>query len=193
MKHQHYIDLTMDMNDALRKFNAESMPSFNSKLLGHVGTHMDIMDTTGPSIDRFISKVHFIDVSDIFEQDITIEEAKLEEVLIEPGDSVLFKTNWSEKMFETPEYFKKHPHLSYELVDYLLQKQVNFIGIDAPGIRRGKEHHAIDVHCANHNVFIVENLVNLRLIDTTVALTLYCFPLKFSKNTGVICRVMVAY
>jgi kynurenine formamidase len=189
---KQYIDITMDLSDAFSKFNPQSIEHFSPKLLGHVGTHIDIMNTNGLNIDRFISKVHLIEVAEIFERQITLQDTNVEHLNIEPGDSVIFKTNWSKIMFDSKEYFKNHPYLCYQLIDYLLEKRVNLIGIDAPGVRRGTEHHAIDQHCADHNVFIVENLVNLAFIDTAYVLSLYCFPLKFSKNTGVTCRVVVA-
>lgn len=193
MKQKEYIDITMDLNIAFETFNPETIAHFSPKLLGHVGTHIDIMDTPGLSIERFISKAHLIDVSDIFEREITMQDARLDHINIEPQDSVIFKTNWSNEMIGTSKYFINHPYLSYELVDFMVKKQVNLIAIDAPGVRRGQEHRLIDIHCASHGVFIVENIVNLSLINISQELVLYCFPLKFTKNTGVTCRVVVGY
>ncbi len=44
------------------------------------------------------------------------------------------------------EYIKRHHQLSMELIDYLITKKVNFIGIDFAGVRRGKEHYSADVN-----------------------------------------------
>ncbi len=191
MFRKKYVDLTMDLNIALDKFTQKNTEPFNPKLLGHVGTHIDIMNTKGLAVDRFISKAHLIDVSNIFGREITMYDAKLDEIDIAPNESVIFNTNWSDLMLETSAYFINHPYLSCEMIDYLLHKQVNLIAIDAPGVRRGKEHHLIDEYCANHNVFIVENLVNLSAINKKNEILLYCFPLNFTKNTGVTCRVLV--
>lgn len=191
MTTQRFIDLTMDLNIAISKFSQKDS-NFRPELLGHLGTHMDIMDTSGPSVDRFISKSHIVDVNNIFEREISLIDTKLDKANIMPGDSVIFKTNWSKNKLETTDYFKSHPYLAYDLIDFMLNKQVNLIGIDAPGVRRGAEHKAIDIHCANHGVFIVENLVNLDNIDLTKFSTLYCFPIKFDRNTGATCRVVIS-
>jgi kynurenine formamidase len=74
------------------------------------------------------------------------------------------------------------------LVDELLKKHISIIGIDFAGIRRGKEHTPADQYCADHGVFIVENLVGLdRVIGHSV---IHTYPMKYSGITGLPCRVI---
>lgn len=187
---QQFIDLTMDLDVIFDKFSQEEKCLLSRARLGHIGTHVDVMDTGGLSMERFISKAHIVDVSNIFDREIMLNDTNLSSINICRGDSILFRTDWALQKLNTNLYFKNHPFLSYELIDFLLDKHVNLICLDAPGIRRGTEHKDIDIYCANHNVFILENLINLNQLMPNMSLTLYCFPLKITKNTGITCRVI---
>ena len=98
-----------------------------------------------------------------------------------------------EEGYGTRKYFTEHPQLSNELVDALLQKEVSIIGVDFAGIRRGKEHTPIDQYCADHGVFIVENLCNLCNLlknrDTFIANT---YPMNYADMTELPCRVVAS-
>ncbi len=90
-------------------------------------------------------------------------------------------------------YFTAHPYLSMELIDTLISKRVSIIGVDFAGIRRGVEHPKADQSCADHDVFVVENLCNLssllkgRPYERFLAKT---YPMNFSDMTGLPCRVI---
>ena len=58
-------------------------------------------------------------------------------------------------------YFRRHSQLSFSVIEALVKKETAIIGIDSAGIRRGKEHPLTDQYCADHGVFVVENLCNL--------------------------------
>ena len=100
-----------------------------------------------------------------------------------------FCTGYLEKTgYGTPEYHKNHPVLSYELIDALIERKVSIIGIDFAGVRRGKEHTPADQHCADHGVFIVENLTGLdQVIGESVIST---FPMNYAGLSGLPCRVI---
>lgn len=187
-----FIDLTMDLQEAFTIFTPQSIDHFSPQLIGHVGTHIDIMDTPGLDAMRFISKAHIIEVEGIFDREISLNDCQFNALDIQPMDSIVFKTNWSKKMLPSRDYFKNHPYLHTEVVDYLLCKQINLIAIDAPGIKRGQEHRDIDQYCADKGVYVVENLINLEQIKADFTSILYCFPINHSKNTGVTCRVVLA-
>ena len=184
------IDLTLNLTEAFNKFGRTE--TLNAITLGHIGTHIDIMDSGGLNIERFISMAHLIDVSNIFDREITLADTNLEQLEIVSGDSILFRTDWMNQTYQTDYYFKNHPFLSYEVIDFLVERKVNLIGLDAPGVRRGAEHMQADIYCAEQNVFILENLTNLNLINKDSAFMLYCFPLKLEDNSGVTCRAVAA-
>lgn len=67
------------------------------------------------------------------------------------------------------------------------------IGIDTAGLRRGSEHRKIDQHCADHDVLVVENLVNLgELLKQSggKSITVYTSPVNIGGLTGLPCRVV---
>ena len=88
---------------------------------------------------------------------------------IEPGDMVIFKTNWS-RHFGSEHYFE-NPFLDARLVEWLIESGVKTFGIDAlnvdetpndkhPGIGF-PVHHLI----AKAGGVICENLTNLDSVD----------------------------
>ena len=127
-------------------------------LVGHIGTHFDVMDKTFP-LDYTERKAVVFDVSHIKGQDIAPADIDLD--LVEANMFVAFRTGYIEEVaYGTPTYFKGHPQLSQELIDALLDKQIAIIGIDCAGIRRTPEHVPADQRCADRGVFVIENRVN---------------------------------
>ena len=105
---------------------------------------------------------------------------------------VCFYTGFiEEEGYGTKKYFTEHPELSNELLEALLLKNVSMIGVDFAGVRRGKEHTPMDQYCADHGVFIIENLCNLYSIlkigNTFIANT---YPMNYAEMTGLPCRVI---
>ncbi len=195
MKNNNIVDLTLDLMSAFERFGKykKTHQGLTPTQLGHIGTHIDIMDCKEIDLNRFISKAHLIDVSHIGNSEINLDDTKLKELAIEKGDSVNFRTDWLEKTFALDpitNYFENHPFLSYETIDFLLEKQVNFIGMDSPGARRGVEHFEVDKYCADHGVFILENVANLDRLSDKEPFTFYCFPAKICGSSGVTCRAL---
>jgi kynurenine formamidase len=151
---------------------------------GHLGTHFDVMNKTFPL--EYLSRSGIVfHVKEIRERDIETEDIDLS--LVQKDDFVLFHTGWiEEKGYGNKDYFHDHPQLSDALIDALLEKGISMIGVDAPGIRRGKEHTPKDQYCADHGVFVVENLCHLEEIHTRCRI--YTFPLKIEGPSGLPCR-----
>lgn len=186
------IDLSLDLSDAYEELN-QTLKTDDKKLLtlGHVGTHIDIMHTDGLPLTHFITTAHLVDVSNIFDREITLEDTQLESTQLAVGDSVIFRTNWLAKHdYGNKIYFGDHPHLAHTLIDYLLEHKIAIIGLDAPGIRRYQEHPPIDRYCAKKNTFILENIDQLQQLSSDKPFTLYCFPAKLPKISGNTCRVL---
>lgn len=160
---------------------------------GHIGTHFDVMTMEFP-LEFAKRNALIFDQSEESIQgfDLHLKEDLLN--LIKPGDFVIFRTGMSERVsYDTKAYFESHPQLSDALIDALILRGVSMIGIDAAGIRRGTEHTPKDRYCAEHGVFVVENLVNLSVAlkgSKQTRIDVYTFPVKFEGWSGLPCRVL---
>ena len=186
-----FLDLTVPVRKAKWEaiFSAERMTAF-----GHLGTHFDVMNKEFP-VDDLKRPGKLVEASGIRDRDIAL--ADMADAAIDAGDFVIFHTGFLARTgYGTPQYFAEHPQLSPELIEHLLAKRVSLIGIDAAGLRRGKEHTPTDQACADQGVFVVENLANLETLHReagTLPFTVYTFPLSFEGLTGLPCRVFAEY
>ncbi len=159
-------------------------------LPGHLGTHFDVMDKEFP-LQYTERKAVVFDVSAVCERDIGIKDIDLTQV--KNDMFVAFSTGFIEKeKYGSKKYFKEHPQLSNDLIEKLLERKISIIGIDFAGVRRGPEHQIKDQHCADRNVFIVENLCNLKSLlgnESSRAFTANTYPMNYSGVTGLPCRV----
>lgn len=157
--------------------------NFSITMTAHSGTHLD-----GP--------MHMT-TSDLLVGDINLEKlvgrGKIirttgERILldtqfeaIEAQDIVLFQTG-SEKIYGTREYYEEHPVLSEEVVDYLIEKGVKVIGIDAPSIERDPYNlHPKWFHAGG---LIVENLRNLEEVSALREFEVFIIPLKVKADSS---------
>lgn len=115
-------------------------------------------------------------------EEITLEDIKPVEPLLEPGVVVLFNTNWYRKE-GTPEYLD-HPFISAEACRYLLDKGILTFGIDAINIdpTGGTEFPVHDMISEKGGI-IVENMANLDKVDFEHPLVAF-FPLKLVGCDG---------
>lgn len=186
-----FTDLTLplDLDPQNNPFLAEKGQQAK---LGHLGTHMDVMNTPGPEPSRFICRGLKIDVRGIYNRPIT--PADLGEAQPGPADLVAFHTGWLAQFYGTEYYFKGHPELgqpelSDELVEMLIGIGVGYIAIDGPGAKRPDQHHEVDLHCARHGVYIIEHVANLEKLKAKDFLA-YCFPLNLVGSTGLPVRLL---
>ncbi len=95
---------------------------------------------------------------------------------IEKGDIVVVKTNWS-KNWGLNNYFTQNPYLSEEATEFLIEKEISGICIDAPSVDAlGKT--MIHEKLLLNDIWIVENLKNLELIPKySENLEFFCIPL----------------
>ena len=158
-------------------------------LVGHLGTHFDVMDKEFP-LEYTSRKAVVFDVTNVRGREIEISDINLE--LVQTDMFVAFRTGFGEEVaYGTPEYFKEHPQLSYELIDSLLEKKISVIGVDCAGIRRGAEHVPIDQKCADQGIFVIENLWDLnKVLDRNQEFIARTYPMRISGITGLPCRVI---
>lgn len=158
-------------------------------LIGHLGTHFDVMDKEFP-LAYTQRKAVIFDVSHIRDRDIEVGDIDLTRV--EADMFVAFRTGFIDEVeYGTQRYFKEHPQLSNGLIDALLDKRVSIIGVDCAGIRRGAAHVPADQRCADRDVFVVENLWDLQAVLTMNGpVTVRTYPMRVAGITGLPCRVV---
>lgn len=183
-----YHDLTLLVSPQMRK-DAEGNDRFS--LIGHLGTHFDIMDKLFP-LDYLRLPAAVFDVSAIRGRDVEAADVALGQV--RPGMFVGFCTGCAREFgYGSPEYFHSPVALSQDLIGQLIERGTRIIGIDAPGIRKGAEHTPMDQHCADHGVFIVENMDGMQELlggAPYARCVVNTFPVSYSGTTGLPCRVV---
>lgn len=180
------LDISLQVTPQMRR---EAPEKDDRALVGHLGTHFDVMDKEFPLSYTRRQGIVF-DVSAVDGRDIGAEDIPLD--LVQAGQFVAFYTGYIDREpYGTKAYFSEHPQLSHELVDILLEKGVSVIGIDCSGIRRGKEHIPTDRRCADRGVFVVENLCHLQdVVAAGGRFVAHTYPVNYSDMTGLPCRVI---
>lgn len=180
------IDITLKITPKMAK---DAQGNEKKALVGHLGTHFDVMNKEFP-LEYTRRKGIIFDVSNITERDIEITDIDLSKV--KNNMFVAFYTGFIEaEGYGTKHYFSEHPQLSHNLIDALLKKKISMIGIDFAGVRRGKEHTPKDQYCADRGTFIIENLCNLKtLAQQTEYFTANTYPMNYADMSGLPCRVV---
>lgn len=180
------IDITLKITPKMVK---DAQGNEKKTLVGHLGTHFDVMNKEFP-LDYTERKGIVFDVSNIKGRDIEMTDINMDDIT--SNMFVCFYTGFiEEESYGTKAYFTKHPQLSNELLEGLLQKNISMIGVDFAGVRRGKEHTPMDQHCADHGVFIIENLCNLgEILNHQNVFSAHVYPMNYADMTGLPCRVV---
>lgn len=180
------IDITLKITP---KMVVDAQGNEKRALVGHLGTHFDVMDKKFP-LEYTHRKGIVFDVSNVADRDIEVYDIDIDKV--NKDMFVAFYSGFIEREdYGGKVYFKEHPQLSNELIDELLNKGVSIIGVDFAGIRRGKEHPEKDQYCADNGVFVIENLCNLyEVISKGPEFIAYTYPMNYADVTGLPCRVI---
>lgn len=179
------VDITLKITPAMIK---EAGGNERKSLVGHIGTHFDVMDKEFP-LAYTKTKAIVFDVSKIQDRDIDAKDISLEK--IEEGMFVLFYTGFIESIgYGNKEYFTNHPQLSNTLIESLIEKRISMIGVDFAGIRRGKGHTSIDQYLANKNIFVIENVCSLKQLCNQRSIVMHTYPMSYQEITGLPCRII---
>ncbi len=180
------IDITLKVTPALSK---EAQGNQDRSLVGHLGTHFDVMNREFP-LEYTRRQGIVFDVSVARGRDITSEDIDLS--VVKADMFVAFHTGYLEEVgYGNRTYFGDHPQLADTLIDALLDRGVSMIAVDCAGIRRGREHTPKDQYCAERGCFVIENLCSLKsVLDCGGRFTAHTYPMNFSGMTGLPCRVI---
>ena len=125
------IDITLKITPKIANDPIHSKPS----LIGHLGTHFDVMEKEFP-LEYTKRRGIIFDVSGVIGRDIDIDDISLDK--IESDMFVAFYSGYIETVnYGEDGYFTNHPQLSYNLINQLVNKGISIIGLDFAGIRRG--------------------------------------------------------
>ncbi|WP_319203360.1 cyclase family protein [uncultured Ilyobacter sp.] len=154
------------------------------------GTHIDVM-SIGVEIplERLIGKGIKYDISHIEGRTVEVEDIDLS--LIKGGEYIFFQSNW-DKYYLTPKKYNNHPEISIELIKKLSEMDINMIGIDTPGLGRGKNHGIIDKILGDSKKYAIENLCNLDKIPKD-NFKVYCLPSKIEGLDALQTRILVEF
>lgn len=167
----------------------------------HIGTHVDaachaIAD--GKSIeeygaDRWLGRavVHQVDADPrgaIDIDDVTVVESDLED-----ADALLLRTGWEELIDD--ETYYDHPYFAEELAEWLVDRELSWIGMDfltpdrPPELRPEEFTYPVHTTLLENDTLIVENLTNLKgFVDDTVDVA--ALPTKLADCDGAPIRVV---
>lgn len=202
------IDLTLTVSDETPMFPGSPKNRFipwstlkndgyNLELLllsSHTGTHMDapfhFVDGGAKiheiSVERLVGSGMLVMLKKDRNESITkndIESFESVNGQIPKGASIFFHTGW-QKFLKEDNYFTENPGLSESVATYLVSREINMVGIDAPSIDAGADNqfpaHSI---LAEGNIIIVENLANLEEISKN-PFQFAILPLKLRDATG---------
>ncbi len=180
------IDITLKITP---KMLADAKESEKKELVGHLGTHFDVMNKEFPLEYTKRNGIIF-DVSKICDREIEVTDIDIEKV--KEDMFVAFYAGYSEKEeYGSKKYFSEHPQLSNELIEALVEKKISIIGLDFGGVRRGAEHTPKDQYCADRGIFIIENLCNLKsILEKSSTCIVHTYPMNCVGITGLPCRVI---
>lgn len=94
------------------------------------------------------------------------------------------------KLNNDEEKYNNHPEVSIEVIEYLVDKKVNMIGIDTLGLGNGRNHGLIDVYLGKNKTYAIENLTNLENIPNE-NFKVYCLPMKIEELDALPTRILV--
>ena len=202
------VDLTATYSNKVSGFTCEvaktkSKDGWNASNLhiySHAGTHMDApfhFEATDERIDeiaveRFISKAYVVTVEiSQSQQLITVSDISLIDDVLQPGESVIIKTGWSNYL-GTDKFRNDLPRISKEAAEWLVRKKVNILAIEPPSVadvNNLSEVTLIHQILLGGNIVIIEGIFNTQaLVKSEVQLI--ALPLKILRGDGAPARVI---
>ncbi len=159
----------------------------------HTGTHLDAplhMIPEGADSNQLLENDLFYraKVVPIVEQEKKITLRQLQQLEIEAGDFIIFKTKNSQ-----PNYLKNHPkefiYLAKDAAKYLSNKAIQGVGIDSIGIERNQSGHPTHKSILGKEIMILEGL---RLKDVPAGkYVLMLAPLKIKTSDALPLRAVL--
>ena len=206
---QRIVDLTLSLKDGdrgvriepARRLENDGWNATTLTLYSHCGTHMDAPIHFGVGsqtidelqVDKLVGPAWVVDVRPIEPGGlIGIEHMSGVAEKIEPGDSILICTGWSE-YYGQDRYRNDLPRVSVDLACWCVEKDVRMLGVEPPSVADVNNIPELTrVHriLFEGGVIVIEGLANLSSLTKT-KVTLAALPLKVAEGDGAPARVIV--
>lgn len=202
-----YIDLSYEITDGMPIYPGDEEVELEFKKIYdndgysysvlrtgmHVGTHIDCpMHLTNNrkyisqyELDNFIGCGVLLDV--VGEKVITKKKGYGEK--IRNKDIVILRTGY-EKYYGTEKYYNSHPVLSEELVKLFIENGVKIVGFDMPS--PDMEPFPIHKLLLNNEIFIIENLCNLKELREDKDFKVIALPLKIRGEGSLVRAIAIS-
>ncbi|SOE23080.1 Kynurenine formamidase [Spirosomataceae bacterium TFI 002] len=202
------IDLTMTYSDKIAGFSRKEARNLENDgwnaseltIYSHAGTHMDapfhfgVSEETIDKVDpkKYVGRAWLVDLSFVKEsQLLQVNDFQHMASKIEKGDSLLLRTDWHKRL-GTDQYRNAMPRISEELANWMVDKGVNMLGVEAlsvADVNNLPEVTKIHEILLGGGITIIEGLCNLELIKEETV-TLIALPIKFENGDGAPARVI---
>ena len=216
------IDLTHPIAENMPMYPGTDTPTLNTTyshdkhgfmethicLSSHTGTHIDApahIYANGFTLDKypvehFVGKALLVDCSKLEnEEKISIRLLEEKGKTLSEVDFILFFTGHSKKWGNSDYYFSSFPIMSHEVIEWINQRKLKGIGIDAPSfdpvmVNPLKQTTPDELHNhqailkTNHTI-LIENICNLEKIGNKI-FTLCALPLNTKNADGCPARVI---
>jgi kynurenine formamidase len=141
----------------------DSSTVYKFELCSHTGTYIETSQhkfnnsilLENFTLDRFICKVKLIKISG-FPKEIKLEaiktELRLQNIEIQKGDAIIICTGWAEVSNTNESFILDAPFFEKDLIDYLIKKKLNLLGVDTPVIdNQSQPYRAVEQLFKNNN------------------------------------------
>jgi len=173
-------------------------------LYSHSGTHMDAplhfacgdqatIDQTELSICLSTAWIATIAAT----PSCLIEVADLKDTaeLLQPGQSLILRTGWSQHVSDADLYRDQLPRISEDLAQWCVEKKVKILGVEPPSVadvNNLEEVTRIHEILLGGGVTIVEGLTNLERLPESSPFLFGALPLKVLGGDGAPCRAFAS-
>ncbi len=187
----------------LGRYSLEGRQTRKIVLGSHTGTHIDApahFIPGGATIEKtplniLVGKAYIVEFPQCEPlRKIDVEDVKSQISGVQNLERIVFRFDWS-RFWNGEQYYKDWPYLSYELCQWLIEKNVKLVGIDTPSPDNPYDDKTSGNDSPNHKlllrkgVILVEYLCNLEEIKTKV-FELIALPLKLKNGDGSPARVI---
>ena len=156
----------------------------------HTGTHIDFplhtlkngLTSDNHKIEPFLGDAKVFDLTHVTDG---ISKKDIIDLEIEENDFVLFKTRNSFEDFFNFDFI----YVKLDAAEYLAEKMVRGVGIDALGIERNQPNHPTHDTLLRNNIIILEG-IKLDKVDSGVY-EFICLPLKIDGVEALPVRAML--
>ncbi len=196
------VDLSLTVTPGMRGVSMTSANTLkqdgwnaaNWTLYSHSGTHADApihFEASDQTIDQmplqsFMGKAKVIKIAHTQPKQWLLPEDLGEAAeSVDTGDCLLLHTDWSQHLNDTATYRDGLPRISDELAQWLVNRGVKLIGVEAPSVADVNNLEEVDrIHkiLLGANITIVEGLCNLNLLRPEVFFM--ALPLKLENGDG---------